>query len=297
MSKGILVATDGSDADRGAIRVATALAERKRLPTAVVTVVEPFPLYSVGTVDAVSYTRRELGAAGEEAIRSRVAGQLAAVGPGAAAWPVTIEVGPVAFGIAEAARKLDARVVVLGLGRHSLADRLLGKETALRVMRVSPVPVLAVPEEGAGLPDTMVIAADLTDHSRSAALAAVDLLGRVNRAYLAHVFWELPPAVKGLPPLNRAEEQGNQALEQLRDLDRTLEAGSGQEVDTHLLKGDPASEILRLAERVSADLIVAGTHGAGFLERMLIGSVATRLVRGATCSVLVVPPGAGDPGP
>ena len=38
------------------------------------------------------------------------------------------------------------------------------------------------------------------------------------------------------------------------------------------------------------DLIVAGSHGHNFLSRLLLGSVSTRLVRSAHCSVLVAPP-------
>jgi nucleotide-binding universal stress UspA family protein len=52
--------------------------------------------------------------------------------------------------------------------------------------------------------------------------------------------------------------------------------------------GDPADEILRLAEEREADLIVAGARGVSFLERLLVGSVADRLLKYADCSVLIV---------
>jgi nucleotide-binding universal stress UspA family protein len=48
--------------------------------------------------------------------------------------------------------------------------------------------------------------------------------------------------------------------------------------------GDPAEEILRYAARHPVDLIVVGTHGRTGVSRMLIGSVAERVVRGAQCS-------------
>lgn len=53
--------------------------------------------------------------------------------------------------------------------------------------------------------------------------------------------------------------------------------------------GDPATEILRYASRHAIDLIVVGTHGRTGLTRVLLGSVAERVVRGACCPVLVVP--------
>jgi K+-sensing histidine kinase KdpD len=53
--------------------------------------------------------------------------------------------------------------------------------------------------------------------------------------------------------------------------------------------GDPAEEILRYAGRQPIDLIVVGTHGRTGVSRVLLGSVAERVARGARCPVLVVP--------
>lgn len=53
--------------------------------------------------------------------------------------------------------------------------------------------------------------------------------------------------------------------------------------------GDPAEEILDFARGHAIDLIVMGTHGRTGVSRVLLGSVAERVVRGARCPVLVVP--------
>jgi nucleotide-binding universal stress UspA family protein len=53
--------------------------------------------------------------------------------------------------------------------------------------------------------------------------------------------------------------------------------------------GKPAAEILDYARTDSADLIVAGSHGHGAFAKMILGSVADRLVRQAPCPVLTVP--------
>ncbi len=52
--------------------------------------------------------------------------------------------------------------------------------------------------------------------------------------------------------------------------------------------GDPGHEIARYAEQISAGLIVVSSHGTSGLERLLIGSVADRVVRLARCAVLVL---------
>jgi nucleotide-binding universal stress UspA family protein len=55
-----------------------------------------------------------------------------------------------------------------------------------------------------------------------------------------------------------------------------------------LLTGNPAEEIIRYAAENRTDLIVMGTHGRSGLERLLMGSVAEKVLRRALCSVLVV---------
>ena len=58
------------------------------------------------------------------------------------------------------------------------------------------------------------------------------------------------------------------------------------EYEHSLVGGDPATEIVRVAQERGADLIVMGTHGRTGLQRMLTGSVAEEVVRRATCPVL-----------
>ena len=55
-----------------------------------------------------------------------------------------------------------------------------------------------------------------------------------------------------------------------------------------LLRGSPADEILKLAERLNVELIVMGTHGRTGLARVLMGSVAEAVLRRASCPVLTV---------
>jgi nucleotide-binding universal stress UspA family protein len=69
--------------------------------------------------------------------------------------------------------------------------------------------------------------------------------------------------------VDKVEKAGFQALEAMR-------------------LGKPANEILTVAKRHKADLIMTGAKGLGAIGRMLLGSVSTRVVQHATCSVLVV---------
>ena len=57
----------------------------------------------------------------------------------------------------------------------------------------------------------------------------------------------------------------------------------------HLRSGDPASELLREIESGAYDLVVLGTHGRSGLSRLLLGSIAEKVVRHAVVPVLTVP--------
>ena len=58
---------------------------------------------------------------------------------------------------------------------------------------------------------------------------------------------------------------------------------------TAVVAGPPAREIVQYAKEHAIDLIVLGTHGHGFIDRLLIGSVAERVARQAPSAVLMVP--------
>jgi nucleotide-binding universal stress UspA family protein len=62
----------------------------------------------------------------------------------------------------------------------------------------------------------------------------------------------------------------------------------GSKVEARVLPGLPAAEVARLALEGSFDLVVVATHGRRGVKRVLLGSVAERIVRDAPCTVLVV---------
>jgi len=89
----------------------------------------------------------------------------------------------------------------------------------------------------------------------------------------------------GTPEIHGEEADRNywkEQLEQIRPVDPRIP------VNHVFLEGDPPTEIVRYAGDAGMDLIVMGTHGRTGLERLLMGSVAEKVLREAPCSVLVV---------
>jgi nucleotide-binding universal stress UspA family protein len=73
-------------------------------------------------------------------------------------------------------------------------------------------------------------------------------------------------------------------------------ADAGVAVEFAGVVGQPVEEIVELADRQHADLIVVGTREPGFVERLLGGSVSQGVARRAHCDVLIVHPGADEAG-
>jgi nucleotide-binding universal stress UspA family protein len=77
---------------------------------------------------------------------------------------------------------------------------------------------------------------------------------------------------------------GEEALAAVRE----IAAERGVDVETRLLEGTPSREIVEFAERDGCDLIVTSTHGRGGIDRLLLGSVAEKVIRAATVPVTTV---------
>ena len=124
---------------------------------------------------------------------------------------------------------------------------------------------------------------DFSSYSNQAYFHAVALAEK-HSAALTVVFVYNPSATGGPGPSDpeAARRYWRDQLEQIRPVDPTIK------VNHVLLDGDPATEIVRYAHDAGSDLIVMGTHGRTGLERLLMGSVAERVLRNAHCSVLVV---------
>ncbi len=99
----------------------------------------------------------------------------------------------------------------------------------------------------------------------------------------------LLPYYEPTPVSLSSSVQANEALwQQHRDRVQALFAGLDLAVEFVGVIGTPAEEIVQLAARQDADLIVVGTREPGFLERLFGGSVSEGVARHARCDVLIV---------
>src|SRR6185312_14142052 len=106
-------------------------------------------------------------------------------------WTIEVRNGNPTTTIADLAKETGARLLVVGLGGRGPAARFFGNETALRLMRVSRTPVLAVDRTLRALPSRIVVAMDFSESSIKAARLALDIAAPGATLTLVHVVpWE-----------------------------------------------------------------------------------------------------------
>ena len=138
----------------------------------------------------------------------------------------------------------------------------------------------------------ILVGTDFSEPSDAARRTAVELARRLGAELeIVHVEEPLPAyafSEGALPDLPRLQEEVRNWAERELEQQAKEARAAGVPVTTAVLLGTPANAIVEKARADGADLIVAGTHGRTGLERVLLGSVAERIVRNAPCPVLTV---------
>ena len=196
--------------------------------------------------------------------------------------------------IRDYAKEHDVDLVVVGThGRTGVSKLMYGSVTE-RVIKTVHTPIIVIPPEGGVMPNTIVISFDFSEPSKRAAEAARAIHGVFHGPlHIVHSYLDVwgeytdRGAVVGEAAEKRREALHIGLEEMLRTEANELFSIDAQTIQTHLVTGDPAEGILRVAEDVGATLICAGTTGKSGIERLLIGSVARRLLHDSRVPLLL----------
>jgi nucleotide-binding universal stress UspA family protein len=238
-----------------------------------------------------------------EAIRTDVMNHLDAVIAQASASDVAIdkaveEAPDVPNEILARAGVLPADLIVMGTHGRGGFDHLVLGSVAEKVLRKARCPVMTVPRKAHGAPahgplqfHRILCAVDFSAGSVAAAEFAMSLAEEADaRLTLVHVI-EVPHGLRESPwdfdvdaARARLETDGAQRLQALVP----DAAHAFCTIETAVVEGRAAPEILRVAGEHASDLIVMGVHGRGALELMFFGSNTHAVIRQAHCPVLTV---------
>lgn len=280
----IVVATAGDAESVGALWLASKLASHRLGSVLALGVTTPFPHAVTPMINPRSPA--SIDESGRLEMLADVQKTLVDI-PGTASWSKRAIVGWPADVIDRTAASWKASLIVIGLGRHGRKERAFGTETAVAVFKHARVPVLAVSAQARELPRRVCAAVDFTPASLSAAALAASIVPADGTVFVVHAC-----AFKGVKsqPGDLVDLYRTGARSELDAAVADIQRHARCRVEGTMIDGEPSESILGYAQRKRCDLIALGGHEQGLMNRILLGSVRTRVLRGANCSVLVAPP-------
>jgi len=273
----ILVCTDGSPDSEGAITAALHLAKTTGSTVFLLEVLFFLAGYELQAPDTLAppMVNLELMRVQETAARERLEAWKAEAAKEGVTLEPRIRTSPSAYdGILEEAGELQPDLIVMGRHGYTGLTRLLMGSVTARVIGHSPVNVLVVPQGVLLSFERLLIASDGSPFSEAAWAEALILAKIMGSAMIGVT---VAAANRDIPA----------ATEVVRSMEATAE-NQGIALDTMIPMGRPEVGIVKAAEFKQASLIIVGSHGRTGLKRLLMGSVAERVIGHAKCPVLVV---------
>lgn len=301
MNRPIVVPLDGSTFAEHSIPHAVLLARRCGCPVDLVMVVTPTiaPRFAEHMTEA-EVARHEEAKRAAEAYLREVASKITAE----AGLSVTVHVlmGPIAEALDGHIREREGRLAVLtSHGRGTLGRAWLGSVTDGLVRR-TPAPILVIrPADGKEAPayggqepyGKVVVPLDGSPAARAILGPVVDLVGTEDTSYLLVRILVAPRPVPSTY-LPHVAEENRRLAEARKEAEELLAARKGEleargaRVSTRIVEHHSAAQaILELVEEEQAGLIAMTTEGRGGIARLLVGSVADKVIRGSEVPVMV----------
>ncbi|MEW6163135.1 MAG: universal stress protein [Nitrospirota bacterium] len=280
--KKILVAVDGSESSKNALRQAIKLANSEESWITVVTVIPPYEgdlaLTAVGNIreamrepcERALLEAREIAKAERTLIKT------------------VCEEGEIHERIVDLADAENCDLIVMGRKGRSQVERVLIGSVTARVIGYSQRDVLVVPGGTALGWKNIFLNTDGSKYSEAATDKAINFAksygGNLMVVSVVDVTEEFMARAPGL-----VEEMVKKARGFVKDVKKKAEASNINAI-TFVREGEAYRVITNLAREHKADVIVIGSHGRTGLKRLLMGSVTEKVIGYAPCPVLVVKP-------
>jgi nucleotide-binding universal stress UspA family protein len=282
----LLLALETDDVAPAAIRVTEAVAARGAVPR-VITATEM--LAASGSPETMLVlAETALGENFHAGRRARLEALIADTLRKSPDWPVLSVAGNAAGSILHESELGPTELIVMGVHHHGKLGRVLGENTATRVMSKAAMPVLGVRSTLTGIPKRIMVATDFGRASREAAHIAANLAEPGGVVVLVNA--SIPSAVveEGDEGAVLVAREGiEHAFAHLVD---EISEGKSIRVETVARSGDAVTELIAAAETISPDLIAMASQRHRLVTRLLLGSVTRAVTRDARWSVLVTPP-------
>ncbi len=282
----LLLSTDGSFFSEGAIRDAIRLAKQCSSTLTALTVIETNPEYE--TIAPQLLERSEKAAREHlESVKVRAMKEGVNI-------TTTILEGEDSFNyITDEAAKNKISMIIMGRRGKTGLKRLVMGSTTARVIGHAPCNVLVVPRAAQVEFKNILVA---TDGSRFATAAESEAIGLAKKNKSRLIVLAVVPS-ESMQPMDIVHSQMSReviAEKELNEAEKNAKAvkeaarKEGVSVEAFIMGGKPADAIVQVAKEKNVDVIILGSHGKTGIDKLLMGSVAERVIVLASCAVLVV---------
>lgn len=296
-SNKILLATDGSKDAELAAKAAVDLSKRTGAELHVVHAWRPLPHYAYPSLVPEGYQPPY-----EEGARKILEAQVGRIEEaGISVAEAHLVTGRPADAILDLGDQIGAGLIVVGSRGLGPVKRLLVGSVSESIVHHAKCPVLVV-RSGAGSwpPVRVVIGEDLSEDAHSAAKLGITLAKLMEaETLLVHTYEGMPPHPETPPQADRelyeamVDKHLRQVESALEERAAELEQAYDVRPQVRIVPGESAQVLAEIAEEGDGpSLLVVGSRGLGTSERIVIGSVSSKVLRAAGGPVLVCPPGA-----
>jgi len=282
----LLLATDGSEFSEGAIVGSIKLAKQCSNRFAAISVIETNP-----ELEAIAPQVTEKA---EKSAREHLESIQTRAKKDGVECNIIIRAGEDSYHyiVDEAAKNKISMIIMGRRGRSGLKRLMMGSVTS-RVIGHAPCNVLVVPKAARVEFKRIVVATDGSKYSLAAASEAIGLAKR-NKSELT-VISVVPSELMTPTDIDFtlahkeliADKEMHEAEKNVKAVKEAAQK-EGVAVKAFVMSGRPADAVIEIAKDKNADLIVLGSHGRTGLEKLLMGSVAERVIVLSSCAVLVV---------
>ncbi len=197
-----------------------------------------------------------------------------------------------------ARRSEEFDLIVMGTHGRSGFQHLVTGSVAGRVVRSATCPVVTIRDEASKLEKRLkriLVAVDPGEWSRPALIAAKNMAKSLGAELEALYVWEPLPWLRANLTVSHDVKMSPEEFEKYsqeearRTLEEFVSSVDGPETTIRVQVGTPAETTVERAAVGKFDLVVVGTHGRDGISRMLLGSVAEKVIRACPIPVMTVP--------
>lgn len=183
--------------------------------------------------------------------------------------------------IVNAAEKINANMIIIGAGEKSEGDSFILGSNAKKIIKKSSKPVFVIKSKSNLAIHTICCPIDFSLESKRALKNAITLAHRFKAKLIVLSVYDAPEFYSLSHRIDVTEEIASIRNVHEREFNEFISPFNfdGIDVSLEIVQGEPAEQIIIEAKKHKADLVVIGTTGKSGISKILMGSVAEKVIR------------------